>query len=92
MKRPSDTRAKPRSVRWTESIAQKVKRKKKVEDNSRKEIWHSVFEPQYVPSIVYTGTVSLLGNGFEASRGSMPLGQVKTLDHKPPMTASDFES
>ncbi|GJE94494.1 hypothetical protein PsYK624_106640 [Phanerochaete sordida] len=32
--------------RWTESIAQKVKRKKKVEDKSRKEIWHSVFAPQ----------------------------------------------
>lgn len=35
--------------RWTESIAQKVKRKKKVEDNSRKEIWHSVFAPQIDP-------------------------------------------
>ncbi|CAL1707082.1 unnamed protein product [Somion occarium] len=31
--------------RWTESIVQKVKRKKKVEDNSRKEIWRSVFDP-----------------------------------------------
>ncbi|KAI0355636.1 hypothetical protein OH77DRAFT_1424578 [Trametes cingulata] len=58
--------------RWTESIAQKVKRKKKVEDNSKKEIWHSVFEPQYVPSLTYTGLV-------------------KTLDHKPPMTAADFD-
>lgn len=35
--------------RWTESIAQKVKRKKKVEDHSRKEIWHSVFAPQIDP-------------------------------------------
>ncbi len=35
--------------RWTESIAQKVKRKKKVEINSRKEIWHSVFAPQVEP-------------------------------------------
>ncbi|EKM54262.1 uncharacterized protein PHACADRAFT_174771 [Phanerochaete carnosa HHB-10118-sp] len=35
--------------RWTESIAQKVKRKKKVEDKSRKEIWHSVFAPQIEP-------------------------------------------
>lgn len=34
-----------RVFRWTESIAQKVKRKKKVEDYSRKEIWQSVFEP-----------------------------------------------
>ncbi|KAI0769778.1 phosphatidylinositol 3 and 4-kinase-domain-containing protein [Trametes elegans] len=58
--------------RWTESIAQKVKRKKKVEDNSKKEILHSVFEPQYVPSLTYPGLV-------------------KTLDHKPPMTAADFE-
>ncbi|TBU33760.1 phosphatidylinositol 3 and 4-kinase-domain-containing protein [Dichomitus squalens] len=58
--------------RWTESIAQKVKRKKKVEDNSKKEIWHSVFEPQYTPSMVHTSPV-------------------KTLDHKPPMTAADFE-
>ncbi|KAH9931138.1 phosphatidylinositol 3 and 4-kinase-domain-containing protein [Epithele typhae] len=58
--------------RWTESIAQKVKRKKKVEDNSKKDIWHSVFEPQYVASNTYGGLV-------------------KTLDHKPPMTAADFE-
>ena len=35
--------------RWTESIAQKVKRKKKVDDKSRKEIWHSVFAPQIDP-------------------------------------------
>ncbi|KII92400.1 hypothetical protein PLICRDRAFT_172497 [Plicaturopsis crispa FD-325 SS-3] len=32
--------------RWTEGIAQKVKRKKKVEDHSRREIWRTVFEPQ----------------------------------------------
>ncbi|KAI0743598.1 phosphatidylinositol 3 and 4-kinase-domain-containing protein [Daedaleopsis nitida] len=44
--------------RWTESIAQKVKRKKKVEDNSKKVIWHSVFEPQYVASIVQTAQPS----------------------------------
>ncbi|KAF8798733.1 hypothetical protein BYT27DRAFT_7202857 [Phlegmacium glaucopus] len=31
--------------RWTESIAQKVKRKKKTPDHSRKQIWRSVFEP-----------------------------------------------
>ncbi|KAI0341916.1 hypothetical protein BDW22DRAFT_1331270 [Trametopsis cervina] len=31
--------------RWTESITQKVKRRKKVDDKSRKEIWHSVFAP-----------------------------------------------
>jgi len=31
--------------RWTESIAQKVKRKKKVQDHSRKQILRSVFDP-----------------------------------------------
>ncbi|KAI0821620.1 phosphatidylinositol 3 and 4-kinase-domain-containing protein [Trametes gibbosa] len=46
--------------RWTESIAQKVKRRKKVEDNSKKEIWHSVFEPQYVPSMIYSEIVKTL--------------------------------
>ncbi|KAH9895131.1 phosphatidylinositol 3 and 4-kinase-domain-containing protein [Cubamyces lactineus] len=46
--------------RWTESIAQKVKRKKKVDDNSKKEIWHSVFEPQYVASLSYPGPVKTL--------------------------------
>jgi hypothetical protein len=36
--------------RWTESIAQKVKtrRKKKVEDHSKKEIWRSVFDPPVI--------------------------------------------
>ncbi|RDB16775.1 Phosphatidylinositol 4-kinase lsb6 [Hypsizygus marmoreus] len=35
--------------RWTESIAQKVKRKKKVgPSHERKQIWHSVFEPQII--------------------------------------------
>ncbi|TFY57039.1 hypothetical protein EVJ58_g7265 [Rhodofomes roseus] len=46
--------------RWTESIAQKVKRKKKVEDNSRKEIFHSVFEPLVVAYDVDTGLVKTL--------------------------------
>lgn len=31
--------------RWTESIAHKVKRKKKTPDHSRKQIWRSVFDP-----------------------------------------------
>ncbi|KAH9935586.1 phosphatidylinositol 3 and 4-kinase-domain-containing protein [Fomitopsis serialis] len=43
--------------RWTESIAQKVKRRKKVEDNSRKEIFHSAFEPAVVAYNVNTGPV-----------------------------------
>ncbi|KAG6842078.1 hypothetical protein C0991_002732 [Blastosporella zonata] len=35
--------------RWTDSIAQKVKRKKKVgPSHERRTIWHSVFEPQVV--------------------------------------------
>ncbi|KXN90620.1 Phosphatidylinositol 4-kinase lsb6 [Leucoagaricus sp. SymC.cos] len=60
--------------RWTESIAQKVKRKhKKKQEHSKKQIWKSVFEPQ------------VLG-------GSIPDVQVKTLDHKPPMTQEVFES
>ncbi|KAH7914130.1 phosphatidylinositol 3 and 4-kinase-domain-containing protein [Hygrophoropsis aurantiaca] len=62
--------------RWTESIAQKVKRKKKVEDHSRKEIWQSVFEPP--PGIVVLGDVVA------------PM--TKTLDHNPPMTQATFDS
>ncbi|OCH91462.1 hypothetical protein OBBRIDRAFT_792290 [Obba rivulosa] len=46
--------------RWTESIAQKVKRKKKVEDKSRKEILHSVFEPYIPPTSDETGLVKTL--------------------------------
>ncbi|KAG1752928.1 phosphatidylinositol 3 and 4-kinase-domain-containing protein [Suillus lakei] len=62
--------------RWTESIAQKVKRKKKVEDYSRKEIWQSVFEPCAPPFAV--------GSGSEF--------MVKTLDHKPPMPQATFDN
>ncbi|KIY74085.1 hypothetical protein CYLTODRAFT_364402 [Cylindrobasidium torrendii FP15055 ss-10] len=36
--------------RWTESIAQKVKRKKKEPDHSKRHIWRSVFEP-HVPAV-----------------------------------------
>ena len=45
--------------RWKESIAQKVKRKKKVEDNSRKEIWHSVFAPKVEALLVEDTPVRL---------------------------------
>jgi hypothetical protein len=48
--------------RWTESIAQKVKRKKKVEDFSRKEIWQSVFEPYSPPSAVGSGSESMVSS------------------------------
>jgi phosphatidylinositol 4-kinase type 2 len=46
--------------RWTESIAVKVnlKRKKKVEDGSRKEILRSVFEPVVVEEMVPPALVS----------------------------------
>lgn len=78
--------------RWTESIAQKVnlKRKKKVEDNSRKEIWRSVFEPQVLGVPNTSGVVSaeVLGSVILSS----PLLQVKTLDHKPPMTQAEFDA
>ncbi|PCH43873.1 hypothetical protein WOLCODRAFT_26265 [Wolfiporia cocos MD-104 SS10] len=46
--------------RWTESIAQKVKRRKRVEDHSKKEILHSVFEPQVVFPDVDYGLVKTL--------------------------------
>jgi hypothetical protein len=62
--------------RWTESIAQKVKRKKKVEDYSRKEIWQSVFEPCAPPFSVGSGSDFM----------------VKTLDHKPPMSQVTFDN
>lgn len=85
----------PSSVlpRWTESIAQKVKRKKKVEDNSKKDIWHSVFEPQYIPSGVPTGPVSLIVSVLYVQDPTCTAQcvQVKTLDHGLPMTASNFE-
>ena len=45
--------------RWTESIAQKMKRKKKAEDvHARKEIWRSVFDPPVLPALPPTGIVS----------------------------------
>jgi hypothetical protein len=39
-------------LRWTESIAKKIKRKKNVDDRSRKEIFRSVFDP---PTLSTTG-------------------------------------
>ncbi|KAF8893365.1 phosphatidylinositol 3 and 4-kinase-domain-containing protein [Infundibulicybe gibba] len=46
--------------RWTESIAQKVKRKKKVTEHSRKQIWRSVFDPHIHATFVPTGPVKTL--------------------------------
>ncbi|KAK0504617.1 phosphatidylinositol 3 and 4-kinase-domain-containing protein [Armillaria luteobubalina] len=59
--------------RWTESIAQRVKRKKTVKEHTKKQIWRSVFEPTIFVD-------------------APPAGVVKTLDHKPPMTAAEFDS
>ncbi|KAF9461269.1 phosphatidylinositol 3 and 4-kinase-domain-containing protein [Collybia nuda] len=46
--------------RWTESIAQKVKRKKKVATHSRKPIWHSVFEPTIIVPVPSGGIIKTL--------------------------------
>lgn len=46
--------------RWTESIAQKVKRKKKISTHARKAIWHSVFEPSVVIPQTSVGTLKTL--------------------------------
>ncbi|KAG6810974.1 hypothetical protein H0H92_009557 [Tricholoma furcatifolium] len=60
--------------RWTESIAQKVKRKKKAgPHHERRRIWHSVFEPQVLTA-------------------GVPSVNVKTLDHKPPMTQATYDA
>ena len=37
-----------------------MKRKKKVEDHSRKEIWQSVFDPYVLPAGVSEGAVSVV--------------------------------
>ncbi|GLB37089.1 putative phosphatidylinositol 3- and 4-kinase [Lyophyllum shimeji] len=47
--------------RWTESIAQKVKRKKKADPtHERRPIWHSVFEPQVIVNAVPSALVKTL--------------------------------
>ncbi|TRM69794.1 phosphatidylinositol 3 and 4-kinase-domain-containing protein [Schizophyllum amplum] len=46
--------------RWTESIAQKVKRKKKASGHQRRQIWRSVFEPYVPPAFEATGPVKTL--------------------------------
>ena len=74
---------------WTESIAQKVKRRKKVEDTSRKEIWHSVFAPQIEPVFVEDDVLVRLHTQCAPSTPNAA-PQVKTLDHKPQMTKEDF--
>ena len=73
---------------WTESIAQKVKRKKKTPDHSRKQIWRSVFEPTIFP-VSSSGVVC-----SAAIIWSMCLHfiKTKTLDHKRPMSQADFDA
>ena len=39
--------------RWTESIAQKVKRKKQIPEHTKKKIWRSVFEPTIPQALNY---------------------------------------
>lgn len=79
-------------LRWTESIAQKVKRKKKVEDNSKKEIWRSVFEP-HIPSVPTDETQVSNRIRLTCVLDLEPglYDQVKTLDHEPPMTQAQFD-
>lgn len=73
---------------WTESIAQKVKRKKKTPDHSRKQIWRSVFEPTIfaVPSsgVVCSAAIIWLMH--------LRFTKTKTLDHKRPMSQADFDA
>lgn len=80
-------------LRWTESIAQKVKRKRKVEDQGvRKEILHSVFEPAVPPSSMGYGPVSTPSFKFCSVVSCLTNAQVKTLDHNPPMTQLEWDS
>lgn len=76
---------------WTESIAQKVKRKKKTPDHSRKQIWRSVFEPTIfaVPS---SGTVRPAAISLDYMTDTLTFHKTKTLDHKRPMSQADFDA
>lgn len=51
--------------RWTESIAQKVKRKKKASGVQRRKIWRSVFEPYIPPAFEDTGLVRFPNSKLE---------------------------
>ena len=78
--------------RWTESIAQKMKRKKKTEDlNARKEVWRSVFEPYVPPSHGDLGYVSYHPTPEASDLTDLP-AQTKTLDHRPPMSQAEFDA
>jgi hypothetical protein len=76
--------------RWTESIAQKVKRKKQPPEHTRKQIWRSVFEPT-IPPVPTHGFVRR--NLFcTAMAVDIPRIQSKTLNHNAPMTDDDFDA
>ena len=77
-------------LRWTESIAQKMKRQKKMQDHSRREIWQSVFDPcpsvpEGTPYVVRPDTLSI------HAPATVCVLQVKTLDHKLPMTQVAYD-
>jgi len=79
-----------RLLRWTESIAQKMKRRKKVEDHSRREIWQSVFDPS--PSMGESASYMVrLGTLSSFASSTSCILQVKTLDHKLPMTQVAYD-
>ena len=78
--------------RWTESIAQKMRRKKKREDSdARKEVWRSVFEPYVPPSHGDLGYVSCHPTPETSDLTDHP-PQTKTLDHRPPMSEAEFDT
>ena len=82
------------SCRWTESIAQKVKmkRKRKTEDlNARKEIWRSVFEPYVPPSHGDLGYVRYHPTP-ETFLLTEHWAQTNTLDHRSPMSQAEFDA
>ena len=74
--------------RWTESISQRIKRRRKVPEHARMYIWQSVFEPTYVSPFVIGGIVGILNSKPDFSNAYV---QVKTLDHKSPMTQAGFD-
>ena len=77
--------------RWTESIAQKIKRKKKVEDiHVKREIIRSVFDPPFTSVPASSVVVSV--NLCSAHCVSYQFDQTKTLDHKPPMTQDEYDA
>ncbi|KAF8658260.1 hypothetical protein AX16_002036 [Volvariella volvacea WC 439] len=79
--------------RWTESIAQKMKRKKKESpEQLKKPIWRSVFEPQYQLLSIPTEPVIALRQAQAIGFLANNLVQVKTLDHKPPMTQVEYDA